>query len=92
MNTGFGQFGRPSLGSWVQYGIGSESEDLPGFVVLQSGNRGPRGGSPLWGNGFLSRAIKGLRFDQGRSQCFTCGRPRGSARRSSESSSRLLAA
>ena len=43
MNTGSGQFGRPSMGAWVTYGIGSESENLPGFVVLQSGPRGPRG-------------------------------------------------
>jgi hypothetical protein len=44
MNTGSGLFGRPSMGSWVTYGLGSECEDLPGFVVLQSGPRGPRGG------------------------------------------------
>src|SRR4051812_12032596 len=44
MNTGSGQFGRPSMGAWVTYGLGSESRDLPGFVVLQSGPRGPRGG------------------------------------------------
>ena len=43
MNTGSIRFGRPSIGSWVTYGIGSESQDLPGFVVLQSGPRGPRG-------------------------------------------------
>ena len=53
MNTGSGQFGRPSMGSWVTYGIGSESSDLPGFVVLQSGPRGPRGGAVNWGSGFL---------------------------------------
>src|SRR5262245_1180327 len=41
-NTGSPQFGRPSMGSWVTYGIGSESQNLPGFVVLQSGPRGPR--------------------------------------------------
>ncbi len=53
MNCGFQIPGRPSLGSWVTYGIGSESENLPGFVVLQSGPRGPRGGSTLWSSGFL---------------------------------------
>ena len=42
MNTGTGLFGRPSMGSWVTYGLGSESQSLPGFVVLQSGPRGPR--------------------------------------------------
>ena len=53
MNTGTGQFGRPSMGAWFTYGLGSECKDLPGFVVLQSGPRGPRGGSVLWGSGML---------------------------------------
>ena len=60
MNTGSSQFGRPSLGSWVTYGLGSESQDLPGFVVLQSGPRGPRGGSVNWGSGFLPTAYQGV--------------------------------
>ena len=60
MNTGSGQFGRPSMGSWVTYGIGSESSDLPGFVVLQSGPRGPRGGAVLWGSGFLPTTYQGV--------------------------------
>ena len=58
-NTGSSQFGRPSMGSWVTYGIGSESADLPGFVVLQSGPRGPRGGAVNWGNGFLPSSLPG---------------------------------
>lgn len=60
MNTGSGQFGRPSMGAWVTYGIGSEGSDLPGFVVLQSGPRGPRGGSVLWGSGFLPTTYQGV--------------------------------
>jgi hypothetical protein len=60
MNTGSGQFGRPSMGSWVTYGIGSESSDLPGFVVLQSGPRGPRGGGVNWGSGFLPTTYQGV--------------------------------
>ncbi len=60
MNTGSGQFGRPSLGSWVTYGIGSDSSDLPGFVVLQSGPRGPRGGAVNWGSGFLPTTYQGV--------------------------------
>jgi hypothetical protein len=60
MNTGSGQFGRPSMGSWITYGIGSECEDLPGFVVLQSGPRGPRGGSVLWGSGMLPSTYQGV--------------------------------
>ncbi|PYJ97680.1 MAG: sulfatase, partial [Verrucomicrobia bacterium] len=60
MNTGSGQFGRPSMGAWVTYGIGSESQDLPGFVVLQSGPRGPRGGAVNWGSGFLPTSYQGV--------------------------------
>jgi hypothetical protein len=62
VNTGTAQFGRPSMGSWVTYGIGSESQDLPGFVVLQSGPRGPRGGAVLWGSGFLPTVYQGVPF------------------------------
>jgi hypothetical protein len=65
LNTGVVQFGRPSMGSWVTYGIGSEAEDLPGFVVLQSGPRGPRGGSVLWGSGFLPTSHQGVPFRNG---------------------------
>ena len=61
-NTGFTRFGRPSMGSWVTYGLGSESKDLPGFVVLQSGPRGPRGGALLWGSGFLPTTEQGVLF------------------------------
>ena len=53
MNTGTPFFGRPSMGAWVSYGIGSEADDLPSFVVLQSGPRGPRGGAMNWTSGFL---------------------------------------
>lgn len=60
MNTGTGQFGRPSLGSWVTYGLGSESADLPGFVVLQSGPRGPRGGAVNWSSGALPTTYQGV--------------------------------
>jgi hypothetical protein len=64
-NTGTTLFGRPSMGSWVTYGIGSESRDLPGFVVLQSGPRGPRGGAVLWNSGFLPSAYQGVPFRNG---------------------------
>jgi hypothetical protein len=62
MNTGSPRFGRPSMGSWVTYGIGSESRDLPGFIVLQSGSRGPRGGALNWGNAFLPSRYQGVPF------------------------------
>jgi len=60
MNSGSGLFGRPSMGAWVTYGLGSECSDLPGFVVLQSGPRGPRGGAVLWGSGVLPTTYQGV--------------------------------
>ena len=60
MNSGSGQFGRPSMGSWITYGLGSEAQDLPGFVVLQSGPRGPRGGAVNWGSGVLPTTFQGV--------------------------------
>lgn len=65
VNTGSTRFGRPSIGAWATYGIGSESKDLPGFVVLQSGPRGPRGGAALWGSGFLPTGYQGVPFRSG---------------------------
>lgn len=62
MNTGFQAPGRPSFGSWVTYGLGSVADDLPGFVVLQSGPRGPRGGASLWSSGFLPTSFQGVPF------------------------------
>ncbi|MFN9550615.1 MAG: DUF1501 domain-containing protein, partial [Pirellulaceae bacterium] len=60
MNTGSGLFGRPSMGAWITYGLGSESQQLPGFVVLQSGPRGPRGGAILWTSGMLPSGFQGV--------------------------------
>ena len=62
MNSGTPQPGRPSMGAWVSYGIGSECENLPGFVVLQSGPRGPRAGAALWSSGFLPSRHQGVPF------------------------------
>jgi hypothetical protein len=62
MQSGSPQPGRPSMGSWVSYGIGSEAKNLPGFVVLQSGPRGPRAGSALWSSGFLPTTHQGVPF------------------------------
>jgi len=61
-NTGSVRTGRPSIGSWVTYGIGNQSKDLPGFVVLQFGPRGPRGGAALWSSGFLPTSYQGVPF------------------------------
>jgi hypothetical protein len=57
MNTGEQAFSRPSMGSWLLYGLGSENQDLPGFVVLSPAQ--PAQGAPLWGNSFLPAAYQG---------------------------------
>jgi hypothetical protein len=62
MNTGFQIIGRPSMGSWLTYGLGSESSDLPGFVVLISGENQPDGGKACWGSGFLPTVYQGVEF------------------------------
>jgi hypothetical protein len=62
LNTGSTQFGRPSLGSWLTYGLGTESEDLPGFVVLISGGGQPDGGTSCWNSGFLPTVYQGVQF------------------------------
>ena len=67
MHTGSPRLGRPSIGSWVTYGLGSESSDLPGFIVLTSGGT-PDGGKSLWGNGFLPSIYQGV-------QCRSKGDP-----------------
>jgi hypothetical protein len=61
LNTGFGRPGRPSLGSWVIYGLGSETQDLPAFVVMSTGS-GISGGSANWSSGFLPSVYSGVRF------------------------------
>ena len=62
MNTGFQIIGRPSMGSWMTYGLGSECKDLPGFVVLVSGENQPDGGKACWGSGFLPSVYQGVEF------------------------------
>ncbi len=62
MNTGSPQFGRPSMGAWTTYGLGSESQDLPAFVVFSTGQKGTSGGSANWGCGFLPTVYQGVPF------------------------------
>ncbi|WP_145346513.1 DUF1501 domain-containing protein [Rosistilla ulvae] len=62
MNTGSQLFGKPSLGAWSLYGLGSESRDLPGFVVFSSGTKGPSGGSSNWGSGYLPTVYQGVQL------------------------------
>ena len=62
MNTGFQLIGRPSMGSWLTYGLGSENKNLPGFVVLISGDSHPDGGKSCWSGGFLPTVYQGAEF------------------------------
>ena len=68
MYTGSPRQGRPSLGSWVTYGLGSENRNLPGFVVLISGGTSPSAGKSAWGSGFLPSVFQGV-------QCRSKGDP-----------------
>jgi hypothetical protein len=65
MNTGSQLFGRPSMGAWALYGLGTEAQDLPGFVVFSSGAKGPSGGNSCWGSGFLPTVYQGVQFRSG---------------------------
>lgn len=67
MHTGAPRLGRPSMGSWVTYGLGSENQNLPGFVVLVSGSE-PSAGKSIWGSGFLPTIHQGV-------QCRSKGDP-----------------
>ncbi|MCB0826947.1 MAG: DUF1501 domain-containing protein [Armatimonadetes bacterium] len=62
MNSGFQIPGRPSFGAWMSYGLGTENENLPAFVVLVSGDNNPDGGKACWGSGFLPSQHQGVEF------------------------------
>ena len=68
MQTGSARLGRPSMGSWVTYGLGTENSDLPAFVVLTSGGNNPDAGKSIWGSGFLPSVYQGV-------QCRSKGDP-----------------
>jgi hypothetical protein len=76
MNTGSEQFGRPSFGSWTLYGLGSESADLPGFVVLTSA-KGTSGGASNYGSGFLPTMYGGVPFRSAGDPVLYLSNPRG---------------
>lgn len=78
--TGFERFGRPSMGSWVAYGLGTENRDLPAFVALVTG--GVAGaGNALWGSGFLPSVYQGVEFRSKGDPVLFLSNPRGIARR-----------
>jgi hypothetical protein len=68
LHTGSPRFGGASMGAWITYGLGSENQNLPGFVVLVSGDSDPSAGKSVWGSGFLPSVFQGV-------QCRTSGEP-----------------
>jgi hypothetical protein len=77
MNTGTQQFGRPSMGAWVTYGLGSESSDLPAYVVFSSGAKGTSGGASNWGSGFLPSLYQGVLFRSSGDPVLYLSNPKG---------------
>ena len=77
MNTGSMIFGRPSFGSWAIYGLGSEAQDLPAFVVFSTGRKGPSGGNSCWGSGFLPTVYQGVQFRNVGDPVLYLSNPRG---------------
>ena len=84
VHTGSPRFGGASIGSWVTWGLGSENQNLPGFVVLVSGGTDPTAGKSLWGSGFLPSVYQGVqcrtrggsdpvRLQSARDERATCG-------------------
>jgi hypothetical protein len=77
MNTGSQIFGRPSMGAWAIYGLGSEAKDLPAFVVFSTGSKGPSGGNSCWGSGFLPTVYQGVQFRNVGDPVLYLSNPRG---------------
>jgi len=75
-NTGFSQPGRPCIGSWALYGLGSETRDLPAFIVMSTGG-GLSGGAALWSSGFLPTVYTGVLFRNGRDPILNVSTPDG---------------
>ena len=75
LNSGFSQPGRPSLGSWTLYGLGSESDNLPAYVVMSTGG-GLSGGSALWSSGFLPTTYTGVQFRNGKEPILNVNTPK----------------
>lgn len=76
MFTGVPMFGRPTMGAWLNYGLGSESRNLPGYVVLTAG-RGTSGGASLWSSGFLPSTYSGVLFRSQGEPVLNLGNPPG---------------
>lgn len=75
--TGFQLAGRPSIGAWLSYGLGSENEDLPAFIALISGNGGQPLYDRLWGSGFLPTKYQGVKFRSTKDPVLYLSNPEG---------------
>jgi hypothetical protein len=78
--TGSPQFGRPSMGSWVTYGLGTENQNLPGFIVLVSSGTFPSAGNSVWSNGFLPSVYQGVQCRSQGDPVLYVSNPRGMSR------------
>ncbi len=77
MNTGSILMGRPSLGAWVAYGLGTENQNMPAFVVMPDPTSGPKGGPPAWGNGYLPSTFQGTTMRPGENPILNLRPPEG---------------
>jgi len=77
LHTGSMIFGRPSMGAWTTYGLGSEADDLPAFVVFSTGRKGPSNGNSGWGSGFLPTVYQGVQFRNVGDPVLYLSNPRG---------------
>jgi hypothetical protein len=82
MNTGSVLIGKPSMGSWLSYGLGAESEDLPSFVVMTDPRGGPISGASNWSAGFMPAAFQGTLFRSKGSPLLDLATPEGTSARS----------
>lgn len=89
MNTGWRRFGRPSLGSWVLYGLGSESKNLPGFMVLRSGMH-PRSKGANYGPGFLPGTMQGTPLQSNGPPILNLANPKGISQKSQSSTVKAI--
>lgn len=80
VHTGQSRIGYPSIGSWTTWGLGSENEDLPGFIVLLSGGRQPRVGKSLWSGGFLPSVYQGVQCRSKGDPVLNIANPKGVSR------------
>ena len=80
LHTGSPQFGAASAGAWVTYGLGSENENLPGYIVMVSGGKMPSAGKPLWGSGYLPSVFQGVQCRSEGDPILYVNNPKGMSR------------